>query len=151
MYVGTRVNGRLVPLKALLKSGDSIEIITSANQHPSKDWLKFCVTPRAKSKIRAYVKNEERKRALDMGREILEKEFRKFGHNLQKALKDSNETQEKLKSFGVTNAERFVCRCWLRKNWLAKMLLSAFPRPPKNRSKRNKRRSCKKSYKVKTE
>jgi guanosine-3',5'-bis(diphosphate) 3'-pyrophosphohydrolase len=96
-----RVNGKLVPLKTRLKSGDTIEVITSAHQQPSKDWLKFCVTTRAKSKIRWFVKEEQRKRALELGREMLEKDFRKFGHNLQKALKDSPETQEKLRSFGA--------------------------------------------------
>jgi GTP pyrophosphokinase len=50
--IGARVNGRLVPLKTKLKSGDTIEIITSQHQQPSKDWLKFCVTTRANSKIR---------------------------------------------------------------------------------------------------
>jgi GTP pyrophosphokinase len=100
-----RVNGRLVPLKTVLKSGDTIEIITSANQNPSKDWLKFCVTTRAKSKIRAFVKNEERKRALELGREILEKDFRKFGHNMLKAIKENPASNEIFKSFGASDAE----------------------------------------------
>lgn len=100
-----RVNGRLVPLKTRLKSGDSVEILTSPHQKPSKDWLKFCITNRAKSKIRWFVKEEQRKRALELGREILEKEFRKFGHNMQKALKDSPETKERLQSLGANDAE----------------------------------------------
>ncbi len=100
-----RVNGRLVPLKTRLKSGDTIEVITSAHQQPSKDWLKYCVTPRAKAKIRWFVKNEQRKRALELGREILEKEFRKFGHNLQKVLKETAGLQEKLRSLGANDAD----------------------------------------------
>lgn len=100
-----RVNGRLVPLKTRLKSGDTIEVITSAHQQPSKDWLKFAVTTRAKSKIRWFVKEEQRKRALELGKEILEKDFRKFGHNLQKALKDSPETQERLRSLGANDVD----------------------------------------------
>ena len=100
-----RVNGKLVPLKTRLKSGDTIEVITSAHQQPSKDWLKFSVTTRAKSKIRWFVKNEQRKRALELGREILEKDFRKFGHNLQKALKETPETLEKLRSLGANDVE----------------------------------------------
>jgi guanosine-3',5'-bis(diphosphate) 3'-pyrophosphohydrolase len=101
----TRINGKLVPLKTKLKSGDVVEVITSANQNPSKDWLKICVTPRAKSKIRAYVKNEQRKRGLELGHEIMEKEFRKFGHNLMKAIKENPNTNEIMKSFGVIEAE----------------------------------------------
>ena len=100
-----RVNGKLVPLKTKLKSGDTIEVITSTHQQPSKDWLKFCVTTRALSKIRWFVKNEQRKRAMELGREILEKDFRKFGHSLQKALKPGPETDEKIRSIGVTNVE----------------------------------------------
>jgi guanosine-3',5'-bis(diphosphate) 3'-pyrophosphohydrolase len=103
--VSAKINGRQVPLKTKLKSGDTIEVQTSASQHPSKDWLKICVTPRAKSKIRLYVKNEERKRAGELGRDILEKEFRKFGHNMAKAMKDKPETQAVYKSFGVAAAE----------------------------------------------
>lgn len=96
--VAARVNGRLVPLKHKLKNGDSVEVITSKNQTPSKDWLKFCVTTRAKSKIRAHVKAEQRKRAAEIGHQLLEKTFRKRGVNyvkymqgpeFEKACKDS--------------------------------------------------------------
>ena len=100
-----RINSRLVPLKTKLKSGDTIEVITSAHQQPSKDWLKFCVTTRAKSKIRAFVKEEQRKRALELGKEILEKDFRKVGHSLQKTFKDSPETKERLHALGTHDLE----------------------------------------------
>lgn len=100
-----RINGKLVPLKTKLKSGDTVEVISSAHQQPSKDWLKFCVTTRAKSKIRWFVKEEQRRRALELGHEILEKEFRKFGHNLLKALKESPESKEKFKSLGCGDAD----------------------------------------------
>lgn len=101
-----RVNGKLVPLKTRLRSGDTIEIITSAHQQPSKDWLKFVATTRAKSKIRAFVKNEERKRALELGKELLEKEFRKFGMSVSKALNEkSPQLSEVLKSLGANDVE----------------------------------------------
>jgi GTP pyrophosphokinase len=99
-----RVNGRLVPLKTRLRNGDTVEIITSPHQKPSKDWLKFCVTTRAKSKIRWHVKNEERARALELGQEILEKEFRKRGLGPAKYLK-SAEAAAKLRELGVSNFE----------------------------------------------
>ena len=82
--VAARVNGKIVTLKHKLRNGDTVEVITSKTQNPSKDWLKFCVTSRAKSKIRAFVKEEQRKRALDMGKEILERSFRKENIPLQK-------------------------------------------------------------------
>ncbi len=101
-----RINGKLVTLKSRLRSGDTIEIITSTHQQPSKDWLKFCVTTRAKSKIRAFVKNEERKRALEMGRELLEKEFRKFGMSATRQLSDKNTNlSEILRTLGSNDVE----------------------------------------------
>ncbi len=84
--VAARVNGKLVSLKQQLTNGDTIEVITSKTQTPNKDWLKSCVTPRAKSKIRQFVKAEARKRALGLGREMMEKAFRKAGFSMQRAL-----------------------------------------------------------------
>jgi GTP diphosphokinase / guanosine-3',5'-bis(diphosphate) 3'-diphosphatase len=91
--VGAKVNGRMVPLKHKLRSGDTVEIVTSTTQKPSKDWLKIVKTGRAKSKIRAFIKSEERDRALTIGRDLLEKEFRKFGKSLSKfsGVKDVEE------------------------------------------------------------
>jgi GTP diphosphokinase / guanosine-3',5'-bis(diphosphate) 3'-diphosphatase len=100
-----RVNGRLVPLRTRLRSGDTVEVITGANQKPSKDWLKFCITNRAKSKIRSFVKEEQRKRSIELGRELLEKDFRKFGHNLQRVLKETPDVKEKLQSLGANEAD----------------------------------------------
>jgi guanosine-3',5'-bis(diphosphate) 3'-pyrophosphohydrolase len=99
-----RVNGKLVPLKTRLNSGDTVEVITSAHQHPSKDWLKFCVTTRAKNKIRAYVKNEERKRALELGKDILEKEFRKHGLGMGKYMKIAV-AEDKLREWGANDPD----------------------------------------------
>jgi GTP diphosphokinase / guanosine-3',5'-bis(diphosphate) 3'-diphosphatase len=99
-----RVNGRMVTLKHVLQSGDSVEVITSKSQTPSKDWLKYCVTTRAKSKIRAFVKTEQRARAQELGREILDKAFRKAGASLPRALEKS-EFLEYAKQQGCSTAE----------------------------------------------
>ncbi len=88
---GARVNGRIVPLKTRLRNGDTIEVMTSPNQTPSKDWLKSCVTTRAKSKIRWFVTNEERKRAMELGQDLLEKEFAKFKVPKDRYLRPSGE------------------------------------------------------------
>ncbi|MCC7442091.1 MAG: bifunctional (p)ppGpp synthetase/guanosine-3',5'-bis(diphosphate) 3'-pyrophosphohydrolase [Bdellovibrionales bacterium] len=85
--IGAKVNGKIVPLKYKLKSGDTLEIITSATQSPSKDWLKIAKTSRAKAKIRAFIKKQERDRARDLGREILDKSFRRMEHSLNKLEK----------------------------------------------------------------
>ncbi|MBI1908954.1 MAG: bifunctional (p)ppGpp synthetase/guanosine-3',5'-bis(diphosphate) 3'-pyrophosphohydrolase [Deltaproteobacteria bacterium] len=85
--VGARINGRIVPLRYLLKSGDTVEIITSPNHHPSKDWMKSVHTSRAKAKIRQYLRDEERERSQFLGEEILAKEFQKFGEDFSRMQK----------------------------------------------------------------
>ena len=78
--IGAKVNGKIVPLKYQLGSGDIVEIMTSPTQVPHKDWLKFVRTPRAKAKIRHWIKGEEQKRSVEIGRRLLERECRR--HNL---------------------------------------------------------------------
>jgi len=85
--VGAKVNGKLVPLKYELKTGDIVEVITSPHHTPSKDWLKIVKSSRARNKIRAWVKTEERLRSITLGREICEKEFRRYSLNLGKLVK----------------------------------------------------------------
>lgn len=102
--VAARVNGKLVTLRHLLQNGDSVEVITSKNQTPSKDWLKYCVTTRAKSRIRSHIKGEQRERAKEFGREILEKAFRKFGVNANRYYKGDT-FDEYLKSVGCNNLD----------------------------------------------
>jgi GTP diphosphokinase / guanosine-3',5'-bis(diphosphate) 3'-diphosphatase len=82
-----RVNGRLVPLKYQLKNGDMVEIITSPTHTPSKDWLKFVVTSRAKAKIRQSVKTEEREKSIILGKEICDKDFKRHAVDFNKLLK----------------------------------------------------------------
>ncbi|MDR3607206.1 MAG: bifunctional (p)ppGpp synthetase/guanosine-3',5'-bis(diphosphate) 3'-pyrophosphohydrolase [Oligoflexia bacterium] len=87
--VGAKLNGKIVPLKHRLKSGDTVEIITSPTQTPSKDWLKIVKSSRAKAKIRAYIKTQERERADTLGREILDKALRPYSLTLAKMEKGS--------------------------------------------------------------
>ncbi len=83
---GAKVNGRLVPLRTELKNGDVVEITTSANQTPSKDWLKFVKTSKAKNRIRNWVKDQERQQSLELGHDLLEKELRKYGFSYNRAV-----------------------------------------------------------------
>lgn len=85
---GARVNGRLVPLSTELHNGDTVEILTDPGRHPSKDWLKFVKTAKAKARIKHWIRTEERERSISFAREILEKEGRKLGVNVAKAMKD---------------------------------------------------------------
>lgn len=88
--VAAKVNGKIVPLKHKLKNGDTVEIVTAPHQKPSKDWLKIAQTSRARSKIRAYIKSEERKQAIALGKEIVEKNFKKYGLHLDEYTKGAH-------------------------------------------------------------
>jgi GTP diphosphokinase / guanosine-3',5'-bis(diphosphate) 3'-diphosphatase len=85
--IGAKVNNRIVPLRYILENGDNCEIITQKNQRPKKDWLEFVKTSRARTKIRAMMRQLERERSKDIGRELLDKEFRRFGSTLMREIK----------------------------------------------------------------
>jgi GTP pyrophosphokinase len=89
---GAKVNGKLVPLGATLKNGDTIEIITDPTRRPSRDWLKLVKTAKARSRVQQYIRTEERARAMALGREMLEKEGRKLSLNVAKAAKEGRLT-----------------------------------------------------------
>lgn len=101
--VGARVNGRIVPLRYQLQSGDAIEIITSQSHGPSRDWLNFAVTQRAKTRIKQWIKTEERKQSLELGQRILETEFRRKG--LSPNLIKSHEMEDVARVFSMKTAE----------------------------------------------
>ncbi len=84
---GAKVNGRLVPLKYKLRNGDTVEVITSKNQTPSEEWLKYCITSKAKSKIKSFLKMESRKRALEIGQKLMEKEMKREDLKVEEVLK----------------------------------------------------------------
>ena len=109
MCTGARVNGKMVPLKHKLANGDRVEIMTSKTQTPSKDWLKFVVTNKAKSKIRQFVKEEQRRNAIVIGKEIVEKEFRKFSMAAAKYLKGP-EFDKYMRESGVVDVDELFAR-----------------------------------------
>jgi guanosine-3',5'-bis(diphosphate) 3'-pyrophosphohydrolase len=82
--VGARVNGQIVPLRYQLANGDVVEILTQKGHGPSRDWLSFVRTSRARSKIRQWVNLQERRQATELGRRLLEKEARELGLALKK-------------------------------------------------------------------
>jgi GTP diphosphokinase / guanosine-3',5'-bis(diphosphate) 3'-diphosphatase len=86
--VGARVNGKMVSLKYHLVTGDTVEIVTSLHQRPSKDWLKHVKTGRAKAKIRHYVMAEERERSIEIGRESVERELKKWRLDLNRVERE---------------------------------------------------------------
>lgn len=88
--IGAKVNHKLVPLSHVVKSGDQVEILTSTKQNPKEDWLSYVITARAKSKIKSALKEEKRK-AADEGREILERKF--DNHKIDFTVKNINSFQ----------------------------------------------------------
>jgi GTP diphosphokinase / guanosine-3',5'-bis(diphosphate) 3'-diphosphatase len=76
--VGAKVNGRMVPLRTKLRTGDIVEIVTQKDHKPSRDWLTFVKSPRARNKIKHWLNEDQRRRAVEIGRKLLEREARKF-------------------------------------------------------------------------
>jgi GTP pyrophosphokinase len=96
--VGAKINGKIAPIRQKLKNGDTIEILTNPKQNPSKDWLSFVKTSRARNKIRTVIRAEQRKRSQEIGREVLEKECKRHGINLGRVWRsgDIGKVAEKL-------------------------------------------------------
>ena len=76
--VGAKVNGRMVPLRTKLRTGDIVEIVTQKDHKPSRDWLTFVKSPRARNKIKHWLNEDQRRRAMEIGRKLLEREARKY-------------------------------------------------------------------------
>jgi len=76
--VGARVNGKLVPLRTVLKNGDIVEILSGATQTPSREWLNIAVTSRARHKIRHWLNTEQKHRSIEVGRKLIEKEAKRY-------------------------------------------------------------------------
>jgi guanosine-3',5'-bis(diphosphate) 3'-pyrophosphohydrolase len=102
--VGARVNGKMVPLRARLKNGDIVEIITQTGHKPSRDWLNFVATSHARYKIKHLIRLEERTRAIDMGRKVFEKELRRYDLTL-KGLQESEGFAKAMSELGSKTPE----------------------------------------------
>jgi GTP diphosphokinase / guanosine-3',5'-bis(diphosphate) 3'-diphosphatase len=87
---GARINGRMVPLRTQIQNGDVVEILTTANSHPSRDWLNFVVTSRAKNRVRHWVAEQQRAESIEIGRKLFEKEAVRFQLSAKKLLNDSD-------------------------------------------------------------
>ncbi len=105
--VGAKVNGRMVPLKYQLQTGESVSVITQKGHNPSKDWLNFVKTVKARSKIRQWIKTQEKERSLTLGREMCEKAFRKVRLNFATATK-SPEIQKVVEGYGFKSLEDLI-------------------------------------------
>ncbi len=105
--VGAKVNGQMVSLPYELQTGDIVEVITSKNHTPSKDWIKFVKTIKARAKIRQWVKTQEKERSISLGREMLDKAFRKERLNFV-TLSKTEKMNEVVASLGVKNLDDLI-------------------------------------------
>jgi GTP diphosphokinase / guanosine-3',5'-bis(diphosphate) 3'-diphosphatase len=102
--VGAKINGRMVPLRTKLKNGDIVEITTQAGHNPSRDWLSFVKTTRARNKIRHWLTVQESEKAIDLGRRMFEKESRKFKLNARDLL-ESEKLKGLLVDYGASKTD----------------------------------------------
>lgn len=105
--VGAKVNGRMVPLKHQLQTGDSVEIITQKGHNPSKDWLSFVKTVKARQRIRQWIKIQEKERSLILGREMCDKAFRKHRLRFSQVVK-TPEMAKAVEDFGFKEVDDLI-------------------------------------------
>jgi len=101
---GARINGKMVPLRTRLQNGDIVEIITQTGHKPSRDWLSFVATSRARSKIKHVIQAEERAQSVELGRRLFEKEIRRFGLN-PKTVLESEELAKFASEYGAQKVD----------------------------------------------
>lgn len=106
--VGAKIDGRIVPLKYKFKGGERVEILTSPNQEPRRDWLSFVKTNRAKSRIRAYLRKKEDEQAVTVGTNLIEKEFYERGLNFKEIVSSKDNLNKILDRFNLKNFEDVV-------------------------------------------
>lgn len=128
--VGAKVNGKIAPLRQKLKNGDTVEILTRPDQKPSKDWLAFVKTTSARNKIRSVIRAEERKRSEEIGRELLEKESKRRGINLQRAWKAGG-VGEAARNLGYKDAEELLIALGYGRVQVSRVLERLAPEPKK--------------------
>jgi guanosine-3',5'-bis(diphosphate) 3'-pyrophosphohydrolase len=102
--VGAKVNGKLVPLRYTLRQGDIVEVVASPSQHPSRDWLKIVKSSRSKAKINQWLKVEERARSLELGRELFDRDAKKY-RLVPATLLASEEMKKLLAEMGYATAD----------------------------------------------
>src|SRR5207247_2039852 len=125
--VGAKVNGKLVPLRYTLRQGDIVEIITAPSQHPSRDWLKIVKSTRARSKINQWLKVEERARSIELGRELFEREAKKYRLN-PTALLGGEEIKKAAADLGYATGDDLLAALGYGKSSVHQLLNKLVPR-----------------------
>ncbi len=128
--VGAKVNGAIVPLKYELQTGDRVEIITSKNGKPNKDWLKYVKTSKARSKIRQFIKQESFETNVTIGKVLLEKEFQKNKLDFEDYKKEISEV---MKAFNFVDEDTFFAAIGYGKISPKQVVHKIIPEEPKEK------------------
>lgn len=102
---GAKINGRIVPLRTELQNGDVVEVLTTANSKPSRDWLNYVVTSKARNRIRHWIAEQQRAESIDIGRKLLEKEADKFRISPKKLINNEAEMKRIANEYGLGRPE----------------------------------------------
>ena len=106
---GALINGSITPLSTPLRNGDTVDIVTNRSQRPNKDWLKFVKTNRARNRIKAHLRKEQRARSLELGEQLLEKELRRYSRSLAR-MRRSSEFKALAEQLGQGSVEDVIAR-----------------------------------------
>ena len=98
---GAKINGRIVPLRTEIQNGDVIEILTTANSKPSRDWLNYVVTAKARNRVRHWISEQQRVESIDIGRKLLEKESDRFQVSAKKLINNDAEMKRIANEYGL--------------------------------------------------
>ena len=129
--VGAKVNGRMMPLRTKLRTGDIVEIVTQKDHKPSRDWLTFVKSPRARNKIKHWLNEDQRRRAMEIGRKLLDREARKFKVPMSQI--DDQDLGRIANEFGVATAADLLATIGLGKHsahQVLNKLAPGFAAPP---------------------
>ncbi len=123
--VGAKINGRMVPLRTKLRNGDVVEIVTQKEHKPSRDWLTFVKSPRARNKIKHWLNEDQRRRAVEIGRKLLDREARKFKVPLTQI--DDQDLGRIANEYGVATASDLLAALGLGKHSARQLLTRLAP------------------------
>ncbi len=123
---GARVNGKLVPLRTELRNGDIVSIMTNPNREPSRDWLNFVATPRARSKIRQWINAEQKKRAIEVGRTVLASALRRYRASPRRVF-ESKEMAGFLAAEGYSGIDELFSRLGFGRGSVKPVLRAVLP------------------------
>lgn len=127
---GAKINGRIVPLRTKLQNGDVVEILTTPNSKPSRDWLNHVATSRATTRIRHWIAKQQRTDSIEIGRKLIEKEAKKFNVSAKKIFNDESELKRIANEYGLSRPEDLLASVGYGKT-LPKSVLAKYLGPEK--------------------